>query len=157
MTWIVLADGDGLGEAIARRLAAGGDRPVVVRRGDRFLAGDDGRRFTVRPAHREDFDQLLHRAAAAVAPLRGVLHLWALDAPAARELTPSGLAAARPLVCDSAVALFQALIDAPTGRPVLWFFTRGAQRVRESDEIQPAQTPLWGLARGVGHMEHRGL
>jgi myxalamid-type polyketide synthase MxaB len=66
---------------------------------------------------------------------------------------PRSLEASVARTCESALALVQATMAVPTGRPPrLWFVTRGAQ----GDVADPAQGALWGMGRAVA-LEHPSL
>ena len=125
--WLILADQSGVGSALAEQLEAAGHECAVIHT-DR---------------HR-DLPGLLESHA-----FDGVVHLWALDAAPASDLTAERLQEALWLVCDSAVEVLQELL-APTGErgPRIWFATQGAQPVAAGDRLSGlAQSPLWGLAQ----------
>jgi acyl transferase domain-containing protein/acyl carrier protein len=151
-SWLILADGGGLGQMLARRMEARGEHCVTVTRAELGLAG--------RAHNRSDFEafqRLLADSFNTPQPrCRGILHLWSLDAPP--EATPSALAAAQELGCVSALGLVQAL--AQTGwrdAPRLWLVTRGAQAVQPGQPVPGvAQAPLWGLGRTIA-LEHPEL
>jgi hypothetical protein len=91
--------------------------------------------------------------------LRGVVHLWALDAAPPEQTTLASLREAMALGSVSVLHLVQELVrragaEAPPG---LWLGTRGAQRVGdEADPVAVAQAPLWGLGKVVT-LEHPRL
>ena len=171
-TWIVLADAGGVGEAVARRLRAAGDRPVLVRPGDAFAAAEDGAPWRARPGSAEDFAAVLDGVPADGPPCRRVLHLWSLDAPdlaaprVSEDASDGGTAdgtedaalleRAWELGCASTLSLLRALAPRPEA-PRLWVATRGAQAAAGGDPVAVAQAPAWGLARAVGHAEHPEL
>ncbi|NBD13541.1 non-ribosomal peptide synthetase/type I polyketide synthase [Corallococcus silvisoli] len=152
-TWVLLADGGGLGDALAESLEAHGARCVVVRPGSTFEARD-GRTFTLDPARVEDFSRLLHEVSATGGePCRAVLNLWGLDggpdAPSTQDLA-----------CMGALHLAQALGRSGGTTPTrLWMVTRGTQRTGH-DAAPPtlANAALWGLGRtlAVEHPESWG-
>src|SRR6185436_20718318 len=83
--WLIFADSEGVGEALAERL----EQCAVVFAGSAFEELPDGR-FRIRPGEAEDVRRLLdHLVAAGWPPLRGVIHLWSLDA--SRDITIAGL------------------------------------------------------------------
>ena len=84
--WLVLADGRGLGEGLARRLEAMGERTVTVAWGEAY-ARPAADRFVLNPLEREGFDRLL-RETAPGGPFAGVVHTWSVDAPDNREPGP---------------------------------------------------------------------
>ncbi|WBB80640.1 SDR family NAD(P)-dependent oxidoreductase [Micromonospora sp. WMMD882] len=147
--WLVLAD---RGSALDAALRARGGDCVVVRPGDRYRRlGDDA--YEVDPARPEHLVDLLAEAFDAQRPCRGVVHLWALDAPGAEDPERTHL-----LVADSVLHLVRALHAAPGAqRPRLWLVTRDSQVARAGDRLgAPWQAPLWGLGRTIAH-EHPDL
>ena len=134
--WLILADSDGVGRAVAARLEARGEACVVAPPAD---------------LNREEFRQLFQEHFGETAP-RGVIHLWALDAA-----TPS-VDVAQELGCGSALQLVQAMVKMEwTAPPRLWLVTRNAQAVGERlAPVNPAQSPLWGLGKVIA-IEHPEL
>ncbi|HEX7243373.1 MAG TPA: type I polyketide synthase [Longimicrobiaceae bacterium] len=162
-TWIILADGDGVAEAVAGRLRVAGHNPVLVRPGDALAAPEGDAPWRVRPGSEEDFVAVLDGAAAEGAPAcQRILHLWSLDAPEAGapeagKMDDEWLERAWELTCSSTLAIFRALSAHPGPRPRLWVVTRGAQEAVAGDPVAVGQAPAWGLARAVGHAEHPEL
>ncbi|HEV3076882.1 MAG TPA: type I polyketide synthase [Thermoanaerobaculia bacterium] len=146
-TWIILADESGLGAGLAARLAAAGHRPVLVRHGRDGAREADGT-HRLRPEVAADFSRLLEDVAAPPAPpLRGVVHLWALDAEPAERTDAATLGEDQALVLASALHLAQALL--PRRRAAgfgLWLVTRRAQAVG-AGPVAPVQALLWGFGR----------
>ena len=175
--WLIFADGAGVGETLAAALRARAERPVLVYPGDPGQAlvplGPD--RFSLDPARPEGLVHLLaHASAPAWPPLRGVVHLWSLDAPDPEESAPASerWRMADTLGYGSALLLLQALARHTRVRqphpPRLWLVTAGAQTPDADDVDAPAtggrpsrlarlsQAPLWGLGRTAQH-EHPEL
>jgi acyl transferase domain-containing protein len=156
--WLILADGGGVGEAVAGQLEAGGQSCTLVVAGEVYEARAKGL-WSVNPARPSDFARLFEEVAGSSA-LSGVLHLWSLDAEPAERLTLPSLERAQLLGCGSALHLVQALVKhkGPSAPP-LWLVTRGAVRVGEQlAPVAVGQAPLWGLGKVVGleHSEMRG-
>jgi acyl transferase domain-containing protein len=139
--WLVLADRQGVGAALAARLRAGG---ATVRE---VTAADVGREGL--PAD------------LASAPWQGVVHCGALDvAPEGSlaecdRLLDSGLhgllAAAQPLARRAAQA------GGVGQAPQLWIATRGAQRAHPNDRaVSAGQAVLWAFGRTLA-LEAPGL
>jgi amino acid adenylation domain-containing protein len=130
--WLVFADRGGVGAALAERLqAAGGTCTVVHTGGD--IPGLVG-------AH--------------AAGCRGIVHLWALDAPSG-EFRTADLAAAQDVTLLSTTQLVQAWETAGGPLVPLVLATRGAQAVG-NEPVAVAQSPLIGLGRVVVN-EYPGL
>ena len=151
-TWLILADGGGLGPALARQLAAHGQPAIIKTRADLGLpahAGGVSSPVVFRRVLADVFDAPKQRC-------RGIVHLWSLDAPP--ELSPHALAAAQELGSVSVLHLVQALTQ--TGwrdAPRLWLVTQGAQSVQRGQAAPGlSQAPLWGLGRTIA-LEHPEL
>jgi acyl transferase domain-containing protein/surfactin synthase thioesterase subunit/acyl carrier protein len=159
-SWLIFADGKGLGAALARRLEAAGHHCHLVLRGNAF-AQQSTRKWSVNEQQPQDFRKLLEQFAAREAlPCEGVVYLWALDAPSIRDLTSAKLKSASQTMCRGALAILQALAATrstnPTGRRV-WFVTANTQRTDGQQQyVDPVQAPLWGLGRTVA-IEYPGL
>ena len=164
-SWLIFADGGGVGEELAGRLETVGDTCILVRAGTPSLSRRgmpesgvrDGNTHTLDPTDPAAFQRLLAEPFPPEAPpLAGILYLWALDAPEPPELTPETLVAAQNLVCGGALHLVQAAIENQTAAK-LWLVTRNA--VATGDESEPvavAQSPLWGMGRSIAR-EHPEL
>ena len=156
-SWWILADRDGVGEALAESLRQQGESSRLVfaepREGaEHFDLGD---RDEVRTWLGNAFDP-------AGSPCRGVVYLWPLDASLPEEgvrsdaePNASAFAPAHQLGVVGLLHLTQTLLgmgwrDAPR----LWIVTREARSVVESDRCESiVQSPLWGLGRVIG-LEH---
>lgn len=151
-SWLVFSDAGGAGRALVAALTRRGARCHVVRPGRRLKRGAQ-RQWTVDPGRLEHFRTVLRQVARDRRPLAGVVYLWALDIPPLSGTTPARLAGAQDAFVRGALHVGRALSEARTtgafaGR--VWFVTRNAQRVGESDpptEAVPAL--LWGLGRSL--------
>jgi acyl transferase domain-containing protein len=137
-TWIIVADADGVGAALAQTLARSGEHTIVV--------PDDGR---------EAIADSLAAAGATEQAIRCV-YLRALDAPPDADLTAAAVDEACRGVVGGALRLVQALAEA--GRSAhLSLITRGVEAVEMvRAQIAVVQAPLAGLARVIAH-EHPEL
>ncbi|XYI03831.1 type I polyketide synthase [Sorangium sp. So ce1128] len=136
-SWLILADRGGFGAALAERLEATGDACTVLHAGAP-----------------EALAERLEAALAASPSIRGVVHLWSLEAPPAEQLTLSGLEAAQQVSLAPVLCLLL-LLAGRTPPPRLWLVTRGAQPV-DRGPVAVAQSPLWGLGRVLA-LEHPDL
>ncbi|HLU25285.1 MAG TPA: SDR family NAD(P)-dependent oxidoreductase, partial [Longimicrobiales bacterium] len=135
-SWLILGNADGLGGRLAEALERRGGRCVV----------------SAEPGGPDALRALVEEAFSPESPVRGVVHLFALDEPPAAVAVASdsiaGLAAAQERVTGSVVHLVQALVSA--GRSAkLWLVTRGAQAVAAGEAPNPHAATLWGLARVI--------
>ena len=153
-SWLILADREGVGQALADRLRAAGGAATLVRPGaGNPAAGDDF--LQVDALDPADFRRLLDEWSPPDGIRRGVIHLWGLDATPEERTTPESLRDDQQLECGSVLHLVQALADREGDKPRLLLITRGAQAV-DQKVISPVQALLWGLGRVVAS-EHPDL
>src|SRR4029453_14078564 len=96
-SWLIFTDSSGVGEALAARLAAQGERSILVSRGESY-EHTDGEYFRIRADRPEDIRQLFEVALVSDQPVcRGIVHLWSLDVPRLEETTASSLKAVQTL------------------------------------------------------------
>jgi 8-amino-7-oxononanoate synthase len=156
--WLILADDRGVGAKLADELRQRGNRCVLARTGEQFAAaGRD--EYILCPIESKDFQRLLDEAFSDdIHSLRGVIHLWSLNAACFEEQTTTRLGIGQRLSCASALELVQALVKTlPQESPRLWLVTRGAQPVLPASEpIDATQASLWGMARVIA-WEHPQL
>lgn len=145
-TWVVFSDSGPFGRAVVRGLAANGQDTVVVTAAASYQA--TGERFRIDLTNPEHYAAVLDEVADR-GPLRGIVHLWSLDAAAGLDATDKEIDRAQSLSCGSVVHLAQALAAGERrGVPGLWLVSRHAQRVAPSDrQAAPFQALLWGLGR----------
>jgi acyl transferase domain-containing protein/NADPH:quinone reductase-like Zn-dependent oxidoreductase/SAM-dependent methyltransferase/acyl carrier protein len=145
-SWLIFADGEGLGERLALRLQKLGARCRVAVRGPEFTAGGADR-FTLRAEVLEDWKELL-RACANDAPPERLLYLWTLDEP---------FRAGDPVLMgtDALLHLTQAIESTrPAAKLRIDMVTRGAQPAGQEMNLTAAdQAPAIGLLR-VMFSEH---
>ncbi|WP_437669739.1 SDR family NAD(P)-dependent oxidoreductase [Sorangium sp. So ce131] len=154
--WLLLADGTGVADALGAQLAVRGEACTWVVRGASYgrLSRD---KLCVDPARREDFERLLAEfLEAGGGPVRGIVHLWSLDAPAP-DAPEAALDAAAAQGCGL-LHLIQALSRARRpGLPRVWLATRGAAPVfAASGAVGLLQAPMVGLGKVVA-LEHPEL
>ncbi len=109
-SWLIFADGHGLGEQLALRLEQEQQDVVRVAAGQAFRAAE--RLYTLNPQRREDYAALLADLRAHGRAPGTIVHLWALTADDQAEATYDAFEQAQPLGMFSLLALAQAL-----GRP----------------------------------------
>ena len=148
---VVFADRTGVGDALAARWRARGAECAVVYAGERLEnVGPQAWTFD----GRDDFTAPLRTVLATIgAPVRHVVFLWGLDAPASDAPTAAALEEAQRHGTASALRVMQALLRDESGA-MLRIVTRFAQTVGGTDgRCAVAQAPLWGLGRAIA-LEH---
>ncbi|MEP7272108.1 MAG: beta-ketoacyl synthase N-terminal-like domain-containing protein, partial [Acidobacteriota bacterium] len=154
--WLILGDDAGVGRQLATRLREKGELVRLVHDGQQFQKAESGD-FIIDPLSSDNFDSLLRSVVEPQTPLRGVVHLWSLDAAPPPELTTEALRESSRRGCESALNLVQALTRA-SQTPRLWLATCQTQAVRPGDPLTGlAQTPLWGMGKAIAaeHPEFR--
>jgi NADPH:quinone reductase-like Zn-dependent oxidoreductase/NADP-dependent 3-hydroxy acid dehydrogenase YdfG len=153
--WLIFADERGVGEQLAEPLRAGKGTAVLVHPGRVYQA--DGLRYAIRPDSLDDYRRLLAELAAGE-PLRGIVHLWGLDAPE-RDDTAVSKMAEQQTALTSVIHLIQGwagMDRQPTAAPALWLATAQSQPVQGLEKLALNQSPLWGMGRTVA-LEHPEL
>ena len=145
-TWLLLADRGGVAARLKVALEAAGHRVIT----HYALASGDG----TDPRDVDGVADLCRRVAtSAASPMRGVVHLWSLDAPSSGQLDADTLAATEADACSSALGVVKALASLGTGAPPFWLATRNAQPIGNAPAVE--QAAVWGLARTLA-IEHPG-
>jgi acyl transferase domain-containing protein/NADPH:quinone reductase-like Zn-dependent oxidoreductase/NAD(P)-dependent dehydrogenase (short-subunit alcohol dehydrogenase family)/acyl carrier protein len=162
-TWLVLADTGGVAAETVARLENAGQVCRVVRTRASVTHGlgsapDAETSYVVDPERPNDFELLLSALPADLPPLRGVIHLWSLDAVPTEDACADELEAAQRLGTISLLHLVQALARREAAdAPRLWVVTRGAQAVHEDRGVPAlAHAMLWGMGAVLAH-EHPEL
>lgn len=157
--WIVFADRGPTGQRVVELLEGGSETCVIVSEGESFAQVGDGH-FQLNRSKAEDYTKLLENLLSDRQRLyRGLAHLWSLDAPRTREFGEDVLLSADEWGWDSVLMLVQTLGGALAGRfepPRIWLVTRGAQAVTGKEDLEVAQSPVWGLGRVIAR-EHPKL
>jgi len=146
--WLIFADQNGKGFALAERLQKQGGLCTLVQVGQTYEKRANGH-YQINPVEPQDFQRLL--ADLNHLQLRGIVHLWSLDG------TLADLRDAQHLACASILHLVQSLVKHSWAQyPHLWLVTQGGQAVNMTTPIQVSQTPAWGLGRVIA-LEHPEL
>ena len=155
--WLILADDQGVGAALAEALRERGNRCILVRVGEQFqsLGGDE---YRVCPIEVGDMERLFEQALGDEPQLAGVVHLWTLHSTPFEEAALSAVEIGELLSCGTALTLVQAVMRTLSSHPPrMWFLTRGGQPVEGlSAAVEPGQASLWGMARSLA-WEHPNL
>ena len=151
--WLIFTDESGVGQHLATLLQAKDQVCTLVTPGA-TLEQVSAQTWRLNPDSAADFRELLVKMADDSRALRGVAHLWSLDAAPAGRLTSDALLAAARRGVGSALYLVQALAAAGFDpAPTLWLATRQAQPVDGQPLDGLAQSPLWGLGKNIA-LEH---
>ncbi len=167
-SWLLFADRNGYGAQLAQQLRARGDycvlaylraeenrsAVILTAPGDALLPRankelpSDARQID--PTQSEEYNAVLREVLAKDhLRLKGLVHLWSLDATARAEQNAEALLAAQALTCGSVLHLVQALNNVVENlSPRLWLITQGAHELSTINMRE--NIPLIPLKRGIG-------
>jgi amino acid adenylation domain-containing protein len=152
-SWLVLADEEGAGEAVAARLWAMKQAVSLVRAGDRFARTGEG--WTVRPGEADDFRAVLAALSAEGRAPDHLLHFWALPA-AGDEDADDALARWAERGWHALRALAAALDGEGSERPVqVRVVASQTAAVESADRVVPEKALLLGALRVMGQEDAR--
>ncbi len=154
-TWLIFADQQGTGEALAARLTAENRAVLLVRPGKEFrlqsgVAAGTLATATFDPADEQQLGELLAKVSTKKAPLAGIVHLWSLDIeePTTRSQAEGAWRESSRLGVGSALLTIKQLARCGQATmPRLWLVTAGAQATEENAATAVLQSPMVGLAR----------
>ena len=169
--WLIFADSEGIGQLLTdaitgeqgKRGKQGKGQVVTVFPGYSYQAMG-ANRYRINPASADDMRRVLKAVSGDEngegdknATLHGVIHLWSLDMTPTERMNIASLEADQVLGVGSALNLIQTLLTTQQGEQGrLWFVTRGAQAIQDTESLQVTQSPLWGLGRTCA-IEHPAL
>ncbi|HSK38785.1 MAG TPA: acyltransferase domain-containing protein, partial [Arenibaculum sp.] len=157
-TWLILGGRNDLTRGLADRLAGRDQTCYLACPGKGF--GFDGTEFTFDPADPNGVARILeHLGRHEPHPLRGVVHLLAVDRVTGEIADRASIDEANLYGCVTLLHALQALAGTESAvRPKLWVATRNAQPVTgDASGLNLFQSPLWGMAKVAGQIEHRDL
>ncbi|HLL83329.1 MAG TPA: SDR family oxidoreductase, partial [Longimicrobium sp.] len=147
--WLLFVDEGGLGEALADRLRAAGERVATVHAGSAFEQGGL-ETFTIAPDQRRDYEALLARLiSSGMRPAR-IVHLWCANDAAPEDATPAQrFEAAQRRGFDALLLLLQALGTVGHDTLHLDVVTNGAFEVTGGEPLHPEWAAALGPLRVV--------
>ncbi|MBZ0296674.1 MAG: SDR family NAD(P)-dependent oxidoreductase, partial [Anaerolineae bacterium] len=145
--WLIFADGQGVGAALAAQLEQNGVQSILVYPSDTFEQMDEYQ-YGVRPGQIEDLTRLLD--ASINGTCAGAVFLWSLDGTQSDSLTLADLQHSQLLGSESVLSLVKALLSRSwETMPALWLATSGTQAVKPDEDVTVTQAALWGLGRSI--------
>ena len=157
--WLIFADRGGVGAQVSRMLRQHGAETTMI--GWSPDAPDS--QLRIAPDRPADYRRVVAQALSKGSPLRGVVHLWSLDARLRESSGNDTLREEIALGSRSALYLAQALADAQLqDLAQLCVVTRGAMSAAAGRDLVPdspdglAQAPVWGLGKVLAS-EHAEL
>jgi acyl transferase domain-containing protein/acyl carrier protein/2-polyprenyl-3-methyl-5-hydroxy-6-metoxy-1,4-benzoquinol methylase len=142
--WLIFADRQGVGRALADILSTRGASCVIVHAGDALESGSEGE-WTVDPQRPEHFRRLVRETSNGSPGFSGVVLLWPIDVPSGDALDSAALDAAQATVCAGTLHLAQSLVHG--GHPGrIWVVTQDARVIAgDGDASGVAATTVHGL------------
>ncbi|HEX8694827.1 MAG TPA: beta-ketoacyl synthase N-terminal-like domain-containing protein [Longimicrobium sp.] len=144
--WLVLADGAGIGAALAGRLEALGHRVTVVRAGGELRREGD-RGYTVRPGSADDLAALRQMLRAAGEDPRRVVLLWGIDP--AGEGAADAFERAQARGYGTVAALAAAFAEGDGGPLDLLVVTESARDVAGGERVHPERATVAGACAAL--------
>ncbi|MFA1547952.1 amino acid adenylation domain-containing protein [Actinomadura chokoriensis] len=147
--WLLIADGSGLSDRVAERLAGLGQTVTVAAPGDGFARLDEGG-YRIDPTSAADFAALLAALAEDGRRPTRVVHLAGLDGRADDD------AGCLRLGFHSVLALVRALGGRAGERVSLWIVTDGLAPIESGDVLSPAKSTVLAAAQ-CAPQEYEGV
>src|SRR5262249_10941564 len=124
--WLIFADDQGVGAALAKQLRDGGQDCALVEPGDSFAQLEKGR-FRIHPEDESDYRKLFELAFAKGQSCAGIVHLWGLRMAEPGGATSQSLGQMITLGAGSVLELWRSLSRAGSGpKPKTTVVTRSA-------------------------------
>ncbi len=161
--WLIFADEEGLGAAMAEQLERHNTSAVFVRKSKSFARVNENE-WRLNPERREDFERFFSEAFSKETGCRTLVYAWSLDAQITEATSAEELLATEKSLCGSTLNLVQVLAQMNWPNPPrLWLLTRGAHAVGDesimthftqsisykSSEHAQNNSPLKGEIRGA--------
>ncbi|MGZ9164279.1 MAG: acyltransferase domain-containing protein, partial [Anaerolineales bacterium] len=139
--WLIFADQQGTGRALAEHLQKDSQTSTIVSAGDTYQSINENA-YQVDPLQPVHFQQLLKDISQ---PIHGIIHLWSLDC----EPMPSTADPNLPGILHLVQAVAQSAVEET---PRLWLVTRGTHSVNGKPEpISVSQAPVWGMGAVIAN------
>ena len=139
--WLLFADNQGVGKALADQLQQRGERPILIYTGESYQKINQYT-FTIQPNNAEDYRRVL----TAFSIQHGIVHLWSLDIPA----LPDDIVGASQRGCGTVLQLVQTLQHEHIEPAALYLITCDAQATTEQEIAGGvAQSPVWGMGKVI--------
>ncbi|MBD2385061.1 non-ribosomal peptide synthetase/type I polyketide synthase [Cylindrospermum sp. FACHB-282] len=154
--WLIFADEQGVGTALAEQIRSDGQTCALI-----YPQGGvtpvPKKAQEIDPTDPEAFKQFLQdQISASELPIKGIIHLWSLDSPLSTQLTVDLLHKTQEILCGSVLHLVQAVAQNPeltdAGTKV-WLITQQAVMPENAAPTGIAQASLWGFGRVIA-LEH---
>ncbi|REK71362.1 SDR family NAD(P)-dependent oxidoreductase [Paenibacillus paeoniae] len=159
-SWLLFMDKHGAGEELANAFVRQGNSCIRVYPERAYRADKTNGQYGVNPASPDDIIRLLDAVCVEEgANIRGFVHLWSLNAALNEKADPSDLEEAEQEGVITVMHLVQAIASRSWRRkPKLWLVTSDSQPVKSGFHgLALHQSMLWGLARTLGHQEHKDI
>ncbi|KAA8785738.1 acyl transferase domain-containing protein/acyl carrier protein [Paenibacillus sp. 4624] len=152
--WIVFSDMQSISSMLIEKLEGKGEYCYRVSHGSTY--GRNGENFILNSSRSEDFVSLLQSVTSEGKRLKGIIYNWALDISEGSMINSESLNEAEQLGSIGILYLMQAITHNRLQDKIrVWVVTKGAQQVVDAAPLsQISQSPIWGLAKAIGHQEY---
>ncbi|MFD7454199.1 amino acid adenylation domain-containing protein [Kitasatospora sp. NPDC059827] len=150
--WLLFADAQGVGDALAARIRARGGSCHLVRPGVDHRWSVDGQVIATETG---SVNQLSSLVGELNEKPTVVVHLWNLDAPALAAADHATVAGHTAAGAYSLIPL-AALLSAQLPHSRLHIVTRTTQSTGPGEPVEPLGSPAWGIGRVLRHQELPG-
>jgi acyl transferase domain-containing protein len=141
--WLIFADTQGIGSALAERVQAAHAKATLVYPATAAAKLAD-HSFAIRPTAAADYQHLL----ATLSPVDRVIYLWGTEPP--HLAGNANLVDLSESTCGAALLLVQELLHRQASGIQTYLITKGAQAVVPTDSVENfAQATLWGLGKVI--------
>ncbi|AUT04161.1 short-chain dehydrogenase [Nostoc sp. CENA543] len=124
-------------------LQKAGERVITVELGDDYKCYSP-ESFVINPSQKSDFQRLYQEAYPSGEFPTGVIFAWeTMPVEASADTVYNS--------CNAVLNLIQTITSNRKKLPDLWLVTRGANKVLAETNLQPEQSPLWGLGAVINH------
>ncbi len=155
-SWLIFADGCGIGQKIGAYLVAQGQDVVLVRPGKAFVK-DSREEYRLRPGMREDYEALLKELNRQKKVPQRIVHCWMITA---RNEIPADSQDALVYIQErgfySLLAIAQALVSQGIETANLSILSNELQDALGNEQIRPEKATLIGPCKVISQ-EHAGI
>ena len=140
--WLILADNEGLGHNLVKKLEEDGDTCHI-------LLYSEMMEYAQAKDENGMLEMLAQQLESTGTPIYGIIHLTSLSVPRQVLGKKAYFEEMYLLGCNSVLYLIQALSKRFAGSPRLFLVTRGAQAVQEKEPVAIEQSAIWGLGKVI--------
>lgn len=144
--WLIFSDEQGIGFELKNLIGQMNQKVVLITKGQYYEMIDQNS-YIIRPNEIDDLYKVFDSAFARDDTPINILHLWGIDSPLTKDLSPHSLIENQQIGCLSINCLAQVLVARKfTQFTQLWVITQDVQPVQK-ESIRVSSSPIWGFCR----------